>query len=270
MFGIIRSGMATAMHEISVVSNNIANAGSTAFKKSDVSFADVYGMSSPTSSSKNKAGYGSLTANTRRNDGQGGITNRDGVLNMALIGQGYFNVAPPALGGGASNVVNFSRNGEFSLDKQGFITASDGSFLLGADVGIVPDDLGALRAIQVPFSSNDQNLSGLEIREDGSVFATYGNNDVQAVGQIVLSTFPNEGGLRNLGASRFMMTNDSGNPRLGTAGTEGVGNLQSGALESSNVDITQEMTVMMRAQQQFSGSARLLQTNSEMVDKLTR
>ena len=73
MFGLIRSGMATAMHELSVVSNNIANAGSTAFKKSDVSFSDLYSTSTPYSVPRTAVGQGSNVFSTRVSDGQGGI-----------------------------------------------------------------------------------------------------------------------------------------------------------------------------------------------------
>ncbi|MDB4091548.1 flagellar hook basal-body protein, partial [bacterium] len=80
----------------------------------------------------------------------------------------------------------------------------------------------------------------------------------------------NQSALKNVGSARFAETTYSGQPTFGIAGQSGYGTLQAGALEGSNVDITQEMTVMIRAQQQFSGSARVLQANSDMVEKLTR
>ena len=82
MYGIIRSGMSTAMHEIAVVSNNIANSGSTGFKKSDVSFNDIYGSATPDTVARTQAGFGSAIAGTRRNDGQGAIVDRAGALNL--------------------------------------------------------------------------------------------------------------------------------------------------------------------------------------------
>ena len=95
MFGSIRSGMATAMHELSVVSNNIANAGSTAFKKSDVSFSDLYSSSSPFAVPRNAVGQGSNVYSTRMSESQGGVMDRGGALNLAIIGSGYFTVSPP-------------------------------------------------------------------------------------------------------------------------------------------------------------------------------
>ena len=90
------------------------------------------------------------------------------------------------------------------------------------------------------------------------------------VGQINIASFSNPMGLRNVSQSRFEQTIDSGEVVFGIASSQGFGSINSGMLESSNVDLTTELTIMMRAQQQFSGSARLLQTNSDMLEKLTR
>ena len=278
MFGLIRSGMATAMHELSVVSNNIANAGSTAFKKSDVSFSDLYSSSSPYSVSRTAVGQGSNVYLTRMSDAQGGIMDRGGALNLAIVGSGYFTVSPPDASGAPSGGLYFSRNGEFSIDKDGFIRAADQSFIMGMPAvdGIIPSTVAAssLTRIAVPFSIVKDELpvpmSNLEIGNDGSVSATYGPDDVRQIGRIGMAIFPNQSGLKNMGGGTFSQTKDSGDAILGSAGDIGYGTLQSGAVETSNVDITKEMTVMMRSQQQFNGAARLLQTNADMVEKLTR
>lgn len=270
MYGIIRSGMATAMHEISIVSNNIANSGSTGFKKSDVSFTDIYGAATPDTVARTATGYGSAIADTRRNDGQGVVVTRGGALNVALVGAGLFTTSPPDETGAASEGVVFTRNGEFSLDKEGFLRASDGSFIRGIAGGDEGGAGTALQTIQVPFEFEEQTLTQLEIANDGSVSATYGDSTIVASGQLALANFSNQGGLKNVGSARFAQTSHSGEPIYGVAGQSGFGTIQSGALEGSNVDITQEMTVMIRAQQQFSGSARVLQANSDMVEKLTR
>ena len=124
-------------------------------------------------------------------------------------------------------------------------------------------------SLQIPFSEGDNPLTALEITPGGVISATYGP-DIIEKGILALATFSNQGGLKNVGSSRFSETTYSGAPTFGVAGQSGYGSLQAGALEGSNVDITQEMTVMIRAQQQFSGSARVLQANSDMVEKLTR
>lgn len=113
-------------------------------------------------------------------------------------------------------------------------------------------------------------MSQLEVSADGVVTVTYGNKNVEEVGQLALATFSNLGGLRNVGSARFAQSGQSGEPFIGVGGQNGFGAIEAGALEGSNVDITQEMTVMIRAQQQFSGAARVLQANSDLVEKLTR
>ena len=267
MYGIIRSGMSTAMHEIAVVSNNIANSGSTAFKKSDVSFNDIYGSATPDTVARTQAGFGSAIAGTRRNDGQGAIVDRAGALNLAIIGPGMLTVSPPGSDGTASGYLFYTRSGELTIDKDGYLKTSDGAFVQGTASGAEMG--GTLSALQIPFSEGEEALTGLEITTSGLISATYGSSIIDR-GTLALATFANQSALKNVGSARFAETTYSGQPTFGIAGQSGYGTLQAGALEGSNVDITQEMTVMIRAQQQFSGSARVLQANSDMVEKLTR
>ena len=265
MYGIIRSGMSTAMHEIAVVSNNIANSGSTGFKKSDVSFNDIYGSATPDTVARTQAGFGSAIAGTRRNDGQGAIVDRAGALNLAIVGPGMLTVSPPGSDGTPSGNLFYTRSGELTIDKDGYLKTSDGAYVQGT----VAEASGTLSALQIPFNEGEEALTGLEITTSGLISATYGSSIIER-GTLALATFANQGALKNVGSARFAETTYSGQPTFGIAGQSGFGTLQAGALEGSNVDITQEMTVMIRAQQQFSGSARVLQANSDMVEKLTR
>ncbi|MDC0921979.1 flagellar hook basal-body protein, partial [bacterium] len=264
MYGIIRSGMSTAMHEIAVVSNNIANSGSTGFKKSDVSFNDIYGSATPDTVARTQAGFGSAIAGTRRNDGQGAIVDRAGALNLAIIGPGMLTVSPPGADGAASGNLFYTRSGELTIDKDGYLKTGDGAFVQGTAAGAEVG--GTLSALQIPFNEGEEALTGLEITTSGLISATYGSSIIDR-GTLALATFANQGALKNVGSARFAETTYSGQPAFGIAGQSGYGTLQAGALEGSNVDITQEMTVMIRAQQQFSGSARVLQANSDMVEK---
>jgi flagellar hook protein FlgE len=267
MYGIIRSGMSTAMHEIAVVSNNIANSGSTGFKKSDVSFNDIYGSATPDTVARTQAGFGSAIAGTRRNDGQGAIVDRAGALNLAIVGPGMLTVSPPGSDGAPSGNLFYTRSGELTIDKDGYLKTSDGAYVQGTAAGT--ETSGTLSALQIPFNDGEEALTGLEITTSGLISATYGSSITER-GTLALATFANQGALKNVGSARFAETTYSGQPTFGVAGQSGFGTLQAGALEGSNVDITQEMTVMIRAQQQFSGSARVLQANSDMVEKLTR
>lgn len=272
MYGTIRSGMATAMHELAVISNNIANAGSTAFQRSNVSFSDLYGSASAESVQRLSTGLGSAVESTRRSMSQGNLVNRDGVLNLALSGSGLFVTAPPTTDGAISDRRTFTRNGEFSLDADGDLRSTDGSYVMG-----FPADLGegaaltpaALTKLNVKFEDEGAKLSALEINKDGSIYGTYGQT-VKRLGQIGLANFANPLAMRPMGLARFEPTVNSGDPAYGIGGADGYGQVQSGALETSNVDMTVEMTGMIRAQQQFSGAARILQTNSDMIEKLTQ
>lgn len=271
MYGTIRSGMATAMHELAVISNNIANAGSTAFQRSDVSFSDLYGAASAESVQRLSTGLGSAVESTRRSISKGNLVNRDGVLNVALSGSGLFVTAPPTTSGELSDRRIFTRNGEFSLDGNGDIRSTDGSYVMGfvnmaEGSNLAPD---ALSKINIPFEVDGVKLSALEINKDGSIYGTYGQT-VKPLGQIGLANFANPLAMRPIGIARFEPTVNSGVPSYGIGGADGYGQVQSGALETSNVDMTVEMTGMIRAQQQFSGAARILQTNSDMIEKLTQ
>ena len=259
--------MSTAMHEIAVVSNNIANSGSTGFKKSDVSFNDIYGSATPDTVARTQAGFGSAIAGTRRNDGQGAIVDRAGALNLAIIGPGMLTVSPPGADGASSGNLFYTRSGELTIDKDGYLKTGDGAFVQGTAAGAEVG--GTLSALQIPYNEGEEALTGLEITTSGLISATYGSSIIDR-GTLALATFANQGALKNVGSARFAETTYSGQPAFGIAGQSGYGTLQAGALEGSNVDITQEMTVMIRAQQQFSGSARVLQANSDMVEKLTR
>ena len=278
MYGTILSGMSTAMHALGVISNNIANSSSTAFQKSDTTFADLFSSGTPESASRNSPGLGSMVEGTRRSQAQGNLMEREGVLNLGISGNGMFVVAPPnpasqpnEVSSASSTTRAFTRVGEFSLDANGYIRTNDGSFLLG-----VPDQAGLkdnpleLRPLRIKPSDEGVNLTGISIGRDGMIIASYGSRPMLEVGQINMASFANPMGLRNVSQSRFEQTIDSGAVDLGIASTQGFGSINSGKLESSNVDLTTELTIMMRAQQQFSGSAKLLQTNSDMLEKLTR
>lgn len=267
MFGTILSGMSTSMFEISVVSNNVANAGTTAFRKSTASFADLYSGASPETVSRTSTGVGSIVEQTRQSAKQGGLMERDGVLNMALAGNGMFVTTTPNPDGTPSETLTFTRDGEFSLDENGVLRSSTKDIVYGYD-GVGGTEL---QQLVVPYQTEEgTKLTALDISSDGRMMATYGSDDPVMVGQIAVAVFPNSTSMRQLGMNRFQESQESGELILGVAGQEGFGKIQTGALEASNVDLTTEMTNMIRAQQQFSGSSRILQTYTDMIEKLTR
>ena len=270
MYSIIKSGMASAMHELSVISNNVSNANSNGFKKSLVSFADFAGGLFPASVQSSANGLGSRVEETRVSDAQGAILSTENKTDMALIGNGYF-----ALQNLNDNTVSFTRNGAFGLDEQGFLTTADNHRVLGTpifenDFGQTPDNIEALQPIQIPSIRDDLVMSELEIAQDGSISARYGEQDPVPISSLTIGIFSNPIGLKELGNARFSATERSGLLTLGAPMDSGFADLQVGGLEISNVNITDELTAMIKAQQQFNGSARLMQANSDMVEKLTR
>ena len=262
--------MASAMHELSVISNNVSNANSNGFKKSLVSFADFAGGLFPASVQSSANGLGSRVEETRVSDAQGAILSTENKTDMALIGNGYF-----ALQNLNDNTVSFTRNGAFGLDEQGFLTTADNHRVLGTpifenDFGQTPDNIEALQPIQIPSIKDDLVMSELEIAEDGRISARYGEQDAVPISSLAIGIFSNPIGLKELGNARFSATERSGLLTLGAPMDSGFADLQVGGLEISNVNITDELTAMIKAQQQFNGSARLMQANSDMVEKLTR
>jgi len=161
MYGIIRSGMSTAMHEIAVVSNNIANSGSTGFKKSDVSFNDIYGSATPDTVARTQAGFGSAIAGTRRNDGQGAVVDRAGALNLAIIGPGMLTVSPPGPDGASSGNLFYTRSGELTIDKDGYLKTGDGAFVQGTAAGV---EVGGTMAAQLSTAARSPSqLSPIKV-----------------------------------------------------------------------------------------------------------
>lgn len=270
MYSIIKSGMASAMHELSVISNNVSNANSNGFKKSLASFADLAGGLFPASIQSSANGLGSRIEDTRISDAQGAVLSTENKTDMALIGNGFF-----ALQNLQDNSVSFTRNGAFGLDEQGFLTTADNHRVLGTpvfedDFGQTPDNIDALLPIQIPAVRDELVMSELKIAADGRISARYGEQEPVAISSLTLGIFSNPVGLKELGNARFSATERSGLLKLGAPMESGFADLQIGGLEKSNVNITDELTAMIKAQQQFNGSARLMQANSDMVEKLTR
>ena len=257
MFSVIKSGMDTALHELSMISNNISNANSTGFKKSSVSFSEFYNGRTAEGVDSAFIGLGSNAQDTRRSDAQGALVERGGALDAAIVGNGYFMTQnADQLGYSAT------RNGAFSLDSDGFLVAQDGDFVLGMTavdgefVGMATDAT-MLQRIQIPINEAMDPLSSVSISSNGHISAAFGKEDEIPVGTLSLSIFSNPNGLKQLGNGKYAPTDLSGK-------------LETGFVEGSNVDITTEMTNMIRAQQQFNGAARIMQTNSDMIEKMTR
>ena len=268
MISVIRSGLDAALNDLGVTSNNIANAKTTGFKKRQATFADIYGNTDSIKARGARIDLGSLTVENRVLNKQGAFQQTGDVLDLAIEGQGLFTLID------AERPDNklYTRDGSFTVNAEGLIANSDGKQLMSA--------LGV--PITVPMTANtvtfedgvetftETQLTGVAIRTDGGIEATYGNNTTFFVGQVGLSMFADPNRLTPVGQNYFKENAKSGAGVLGAPIEQGRGKVHSGALEMSNIDMTSELTNLMTVQQAFSGSSRLLQAETEMTRKLTQ
>ncbi len=259
MFSIIRSGLSTANQEISVVSNNIANANSTGFKKSRADFEEVF---SRIDEQRNASitGMGSRSEDPKRLHSQGSLKQTGGALDLAVSGIGLF-----VLGNSGENTLNsYTRDGSFQLDRSQTIVTTDGVPLLGTDN----------EPIVVPFSLQNADgsieyLSEVKVSANGQIRASYAKTKDVDMGQFLLAKFDDESALRSIGNNRYIATGNSGDAQTGAAMTGGFGEILAGSLEMSNVDITEELVSLIKAQQSFNGAARIMQAEIEIASKFT-
>jgi flagellar basal-body rod protein FlgG len=259
MFAIIRSGLDTANKEISVVSNNIANANSTGFKKSRTNFEEVFSIMDEQRNAS-LTGMGSRSDDPKRLHSQGSLKQTGGALDLALSGIGLFALA----GANENDPSSYTRDGSFQLDRSQTIVTTDGAPLLGLNN----------EPINIPFSLQNQNgsieyLSEVKVASDGKIKASYAETKDLDVGQFLLAKFDDESALRSIGNNRYIATDGSGNAQTGAAMTGGFGEVQAGTLEMSNVNVTDELVSLIRAQQSFNGAARIMQAEIEITNKFT-
>lgn len=260
MISVIRSGLDASLKHISVVSNNIANARSTGFKRSSATFQDIYSQKT-TLLNPGKIGQGSRVDHVRPTQTQGPLMQTGQTLDVAIEGQGMFVVK--RANDTASDAQSFTRDGSFSLDKDGFIVTMDGQRVL-SDKG---------QFMQVPFSRSvgeiELRLEDVTIDEFGSVRAQMGRTDIIEVGRFGLALFSDVNELTPTGGN-FFKANEASGPAQIEGAFQGVyGKIMSGTLEMANLNMTNEMSILIQAQQAFSGSSRMLQAETDMTKRFT-
>ena len=268
MISVIRSGLDAALNDLGVTSNNIANAKTTGFKKRQATFADIYGNTDAIKASGARIGMGSLTVENRVLSEQGAFQQTGDVLDLAIEGQGMFTL----IDADRPDEKFYTRDGSFTVNAAGLIANSDGKQLLSA-LGTqitVPMTANTATSINGTETFAETRLTGVAIRTDGRIEATYGNNATFFVGQVGLSMFADPNRLTPIGQNYFRENPKSGVGVIGAPIEQGRGKVHSGALEMSNIDMTSELTNLMTVQQAFSGSSRLLQAETEMTRRLTQ
>ena len=236
---IAASGMAGQQFAMDTVANNLANANTTGFKSGSAQFEELVGQVD----GGNYIGQGSRIAGSNRDASQGAIQTTGQPLDLAINGNGYFPLVDP------SGKEVYSRAGAFHMDADGRVVHQSG-FLLAGNLSI------------------PQGASGLSIADDGTVSATVpGNSLPVALGKIDLVGFANEQGLEAQGQSVFATTDNSG-PALrqeNSALPLGLGSIQQGALEGSNVNMIDQMVSMINTQRAYETGAMVITAADEML-----
>ena len=268
------TGITAASRDLSVISNNLANALTKGFKRSSAQFTDIMG-SSATERPTADIGVGALTQDIRRSQTQGTIDTTDRSLDLAISGDGYFGFREPKVEGDPMYV--YSRSGKLTIDADGMLTDQQGRALMGLSVGANGNVTGTSPTpinLKSAAGGDLNSISSLSINPQGVITMTKTDGTQKAVGAVALAHFTNPEALKSQTGAVMTETDRSGLAEFKRAGANGLGIIQQGALEGSNVDLTAEMLRMINAQQAYNGNARALQTGSEMlrsaIENLTR
>lgn len=245
------AGMAAQQLNVDTIAHNLANVNTTGFKKSRAEFQDLMyqtlkasaGASSNSSRETNEIQVGTGTAPmaTQKSFAQGDLQSTSNPFDLAISGEGFFQIRRP------DGTVAFTRDGSFKLSADGTLVTSQG-LVLEPGVSITSD------------------AKSLSISREGVIEASEANSEAMTrVGQLELAKFVNVAGLKAIGSNLFTETPASGSPIVGTAGTEGFGEIQQGYLESSNVDVVEEMVGMIVAQRAYEINSKTVKTVEDML-----
>jgi flagellar basal-body rod protein FlgG len=244
------SGMNAQQANIDNVAHNLANVNTAGYKKSHVEFEDLFyqhtrvpGAATGTGEAPIglEVGLGTRAVATSRDFTSGSFRATGSSLDLAIEGDGFFQINLP------DGSTAFSRAGSFHRDAQGLVVTAEGY------------------ALQ-PQITIPENATSVSISKDGVVSVSVpGQSAGQQVGTIELATFQNASGLTPLGGNLFSVTSASGEPQTGPAGTEQRGSLVQGFLEDSNVSVVEEMVNMILGQRAYEASSKVLKTADEML-----
>jgi flagellar hook protein FlgE len=263
MFSAV-SGLRSHQTMMDVTGNNVANVNTAGYKATRTTFQETLTQivrggtaGGPAQGGQNpmQLGLGAKVAATDLVFTQGASQVTGRPTDVAIQGDGFFVVER----GGQQF---FLRAGAFSLDDLGQLVAPGGELVQGYAPGGAGGPLGPIRVD--PSVYNDVSIGA-----DGTVTARRADDGtLEAVGQLALARFPNTGGLRRAGNGLFEADPAAGAAILGTAGANGLGSLQGGTLEMSNVDLAQEFTNLILSQRGFQANARTITTSDELLQEL--
>lgn len=264
------SGLKGAQTDLSVVSNNLANVGSTGFKRSRAQFGDLF-SGSPTQSTKMQAGQGARLNAVVQQFTQGTLEATDKTMDLAIAGEGFF----VTRGDPPREAVSYTRNGAFQVNANRQVVDTIGSTLQLLPVDAAGNVTSATLASATDFvlpagapTNPSIPLINVSIGIDGLVTATYADGSDEMLGKIALASFTAQEGLRPIGDSHWQSTGDSGPPAIDAATNGPLGSVRSGALERANVDVTEELVALISAQRNFQANAKAIETASNMTQAI--
>ncbi len=245
------TGMAAQQTRTDVIANNLANVNTTSFKASRPNFVDllyqtVQGQQTVGNGDANttqaiQVGRGTRLVGIERVQAQGALAQTSSPTDIAINGDGYFQVQQ------SNGQISYTRDGSFQISDQGTLVTSDGNTVLPG--------------IKIPA-----NAANLTISSTGIVSATTaGSTTSTELGRIELARFANPAGLLALGDNMYSPTAASGEATTGYPGDNGIGGLQQGYLEGSNVDIVQEMVNMIDAQRAYEINSKAISNSDTMM-----
>jgi len=252
------TGMSALETKLDVISNNLANINTVSFKKDRANFEDLFyrheklpgaedsaGQLTPTGTS---IGLGSRVSSTQTDFRQGAFEQTGNPLDVAIEGNGFFQVADP------NGETLYTRAGNFSINANGQLVMGS------ASTGRLLD----------PPITLPEDTTGVNISPEGIVEVQQaGNPQLTQVGQIQLALFTNPDGLLKLGENLFRESNASGTATLANAGTNGLGQLRQSTLESSNVEPVRELIDLITTQRAFELNSQSVQVGDEILQEVT-
>jgi flagellar basal-body rod protein FlgG len=251
------TGMAAQQLNVEVISNNIANMNTVAFKKQRAEFQDLLyqTIEQPGTQSSDQGtivptgvqiGAGVKAGSVYRIGTQGALTQTGNKLDLAINGRGYFQVLTP------TGETAYTRAGNFAVNDQGQLVTQDGYVVQPA--------------ITIP-----QDATDIAISAAGQVQVTQpGSTTPNVVGQLELATFMNEGGLSAEGGNLLKITTASGPAVVNAPGVQGTGTLQQGYTEASNVDPVSEITALIVAQRAYEMNSKVISTADSMLSTVNQ
>ena len=258
-FYVSLSGLKGAQADLSAISNNVANVNSTAFKKSKAQFGDIF-AASPMQTTHQVAGQGVRVQGITQQFTQGTIETTDKTLDLAITGEGFFTVK------GEDGTVSYTRNGAFSVDNDRYAVDTTGSRI---QVFAVDPETGDLTDLQIPTTymgeADGAQLTSVGVSKEGLVSAIYADGSTVYLGQVAMASFNSLEGLRQQGDAHWTSTVESGNPIFGTANEGMFGSVNSGSLERSNVDITDELVQLIAAQRNFQANSKAIEAANTLT-----